>query len=398
MKLFKSFQIHFAAGLVTLLTAHSITFAAGAGGGVGTGGGDSASDRLRVIRRLFEHRPLPLSNEKHINVELENILITMDRFSTQGKLHAQIKDILKKGLIEDIEKSEINLSSDCRDEFNIERSASTLKVNISNQANVGHPDICVNTRKLAAENASFAEILGLLLHEHARHFGLEDTTDGDFHPLADFIAEKYDGGLSDIAQDLGTDAGMYYKSNPYPRPSDYKALDNGSLFFAWGNNRSPSIYDPDTRNKLPKNALYVISAHYISIRFALKQIFGGAACMNPEFYIDSYPVKIDAWKYSNKCFAIDQDKDETALYNTQRCLMNPNLGLGVFNFIPENNARLKDYDHPSVRLKSRSGVSSNCSAMISLLLDHKIVDVPGVMTFDEMPLIVFKAVSLMDPE
>jgi hypothetical protein len=173
-------------GLAALLALSSVVpaFSSDSSNG-GRGGGDSISARITRIQAQIG------KDGQKIKPVLIQILDNLKKFEAKGSLSATIKDLDHRGLREDISASKYELQAKCVDESGKERSASTLKTNVGNDPNAVHPPICINVRKLALENAQSNELAGLLFHEHARHFGIDDTGEFEIHPIAQFVSERY---------------------------------------------------------------------------------------------------------------------------------------------------------------------------------------------------------------
>mgnify|MGYP001559401796 CR=1 FL=1 len=80
---------------------------------------------------------------------------------------AVFQDLIQRGVREDLLRSPYFVASSCLDSLGEERAATAPSGDRSGP-------ICFNAGRLAAENASNGEILGLALHEHAHHFGYAD--------------------------------------------------------------------------------------------------------------------------------------------------------------------------------------------------------------------------------
>lgn len=179
MKIFK-FQC-FLILTVALLSAPA--FAAFAGS-EGRGGGDSLSQKIRGLEKLIGE------NGNKIKPLLIQIMTNLRKFDPSGKTPQQIISLIDRGLREDVSLSLYQLEAKCIDKKNEERSASTQKTTVDKDPKRYHPPICINLRRLAIENAKLHEVIGLLFHEHARHFGLEDTDSFGIHPIAEFITAE----------------------------------------------------------------------------------------------------------------------------------------------------------------------------------------------------------------
>lgn len=93
-----------------------------------------------------------------------------------------IEDISARGLNDDINESVYQLSDQCVDEENQTHAAST-------EIGKRNANICLDLNKLSAQNIVKGELIGLLLHEHAHHFGYKDTE--EMHRLISVIANQY---------------------------------------------------------------------------------------------------------------------------------------------------------------------------------------------------------------
>ena len=150
------------------------------------GGGDVNSSEIRGIKNMFSN------SGEAMRLELIKVFENVKKFTSQGKTSSQISDLIARGILEDFKHAPYVLRTACFDENGIERSASTSKVDLSNQSTPVRPEICINVRKLALEKANRANIIGLLAHEHSRHFGEEDTDELGLHPLAEFVTVKHE--------------------------------------------------------------------------------------------------------------------------------------------------------------------------------------------------------------
>jgi hypothetical protein len=155
------------------------------------GGGNTGSSRIREISEWIDGT----SSKGDIKSTLIQIAQNAVKAGSLGTDHwsqlTQLQTLVSKGLIEDIQKAEYQKSKKCVDESGVEKSASTLKVNLIANPDQPHPAVCINMPKLAADNTSYEELVGLLFHEHARHFGIEDTDDDGYQPFSDFITTRY---------------------------------------------------------------------------------------------------------------------------------------------------------------------------------------------------------------
>lgn len=179
--------------LLLALTIQSSAFAGaeGSGGGnAGTGNLRSVETRLnRVQKILFEE------NGKLGRLGLKVFLGEISKYPAGGSVHGTLLDLLSKGLIEDIDSSKYVLSDHCYEEApdtgaKTETDASTIR-------GERNADICINAVRIAERvtdsSALDGEIAGLLMHEHARHFGLEDKKGRlGMQPVSIFVSDRYD--------------------------------------------------------------------------------------------------------------------------------------------------------------------------------------------------------------
>lgn len=183
--------------LVISFSFFALTFSTGifsqsfAAGGTSSGGGNGSSDRMRTIIKWIDgtSRQEPI---KAVLVRIaENAVKAGNLSSEHFSQLALLQDLVAKGLLNDIQQTEYQKLKKCVDDTGTEKSASTLKVDLSTNPEQAHPAVCINLPKLAADNTSYAELVGLLFHEHARHFGIEDTDDSGYQPFSDFVTLRY---------------------------------------------------------------------------------------------------------------------------------------------------------------------------------------------------------------
>lgn len=167
-----------------MLLGTMIISSAAYSGNEGSGGGDANTRMIRELRNLFRE------NGAYFRNDLTTIFTNVTKFRPVGGASTTIHDLMSRGVLRDIKRANYRLQTECRDENGVVRSASTLRTDLTNLPDAESPEICINARKLAEERAGRQEILGLLAHEHSRHFGMEDTDDLGFHPLADFVAAR----------------------------------------------------------------------------------------------------------------------------------------------------------------------------------------------------------------
>lgn len=164
------------AGLLTASPCLAESFAEKGGGS--TGGGNSTTDRYRDVEQFFGR------NSETVKNYLKDFSDQISKYQSEGESSALLQDVVAQGLMEDIDQSKYIFSKKCTEDGD-EKDASTLR-------GVRNAPICINIPKLVRDNASKAEIIGLMMHEHVRHFGIEDTTDADIHPTAVFVTDRID--------------------------------------------------------------------------------------------------------------------------------------------------------------------------------------------------------------
>lgn len=163
-------------------------------GPVTTGGGNSISGRIIALQKMFGADD-DGTTDKTMNKVILEMAKTLKQFPPeQTPAMKDVATMIAGGLEKDIMESRYVLSSYCsvvdeRTGKEIEKAASTQKINLIENPDQASPDICINVQELAANNSSEDEIKGLLFHEHARHFGLEDTTKLKVNPIAVEITE-----------------------------------------------------------------------------------------------------------------------------------------------------------------------------------------------------------------
>lgn len=179
----------------------------------GSGGGDSLSKRINHIRYLLG------DNGELVRPMLRQIGINLMKFASDFNDSTSVQSLIKRGLLNGIQDAPYELKASCVDQDGIERSASTLNVDRSLNPDISAPSICINIRKLAFENANLNEILGLLYHEHARHYGVWDDLDQfGSHPIANYITTRANGLLSKEltnAVALGNGTAVFYEPSTY---------------------------------------------------------------------------------------------------------------------------------------------------------------------------------------
>jgi hypothetical protein len=162
------------------LGAHSAgaDFLGAASGGASTGGGNSQTDQARDVEGYFG------PNHMHMKGYLKAFVQEIAKYPARAEAAELLQDLLSKGLLEDIDRSKYVFSKKCL-EGEEEKDASTLR-------GVRNADICINIPSLGRIGAKKEQVAGLLMHEHVRHFGVEDTNDTGIHPVAVFLSDHFD--------------------------------------------------------------------------------------------------------------------------------------------------------------------------------------------------------------
>lgn len=157
------------------------------GGVIGSGGGNiGSSQMMNFILNKLGGTP-SASNIFRIKHRLIEVLRTIATYPPKdiekNALLNQLNKMLQAGLIRNIESTIYRPSSHCEVD-GVVKSASTGKINLYQNPNLTLPEICLNIPKLTYESPTEGELLGLLLHEHSRHYGYEDTDEIGVHPFA----------------------------------------------------------------------------------------------------------------------------------------------------------------------------------------------------------------------
>jgi hypothetical protein len=196
-------------------------------GGVGnTGGGNSDSKHRKIILDYLKNDALALKTD------LIQWLKEFKQFRAQGVMSARIHKMIDSGLIEDIQKTKFVPADSCTDITGTSKSMSTRKVD-NFKDTMEHPDICINIPKLGAENATYEDIIGNLMHEYGRHFGFEDTEKFGIHPMAYYVTNLFKAGY--FTRNLVTDMG---------KPSMMEAQQPDLYVARFSGNVSHMIYAP----------------------------------------------------------------------------------------------------------------------------------------------------------
>jgi hypothetical protein len=197
--------------LSILLTSVSNLAFATSGGVVGTGGGDIYSAKIKSVQddlspsqylsmdlRLKYLAPEINKVEKTIEISkvgkhLLHFIWFVSKYDVNTPLTNQIKYLNNSGIFKDIIAAKYVIRPTCIDSDGIERAATTQKVNLNlEKPDFETPEICLNVRMLY-QISNTAELAALILHEHARHYGLEDTIlDTGIHPLSEFYVNNID--------------------------------------------------------------------------------------------------------------------------------------------------------------------------------------------------------------
>lgn len=170
--------------LITMLLA--FTTAAHAEGT--RGGGNEVSARIdNLLSAISEDG----TNLKVIIHRYIQAIQPFDDSNLQDPSGKVVLMMAKNGLREDVDKSVYKIGTDkCYDQrTGLETSASTTITDVRKNPNF-HPDVCINILKLAEEDAQPNEIAAMLFHEHARHFGFEDTDRFGRHPIARYVQKN----------------------------------------------------------------------------------------------------------------------------------------------------------------------------------------------------------------
>jgi hypothetical protein len=187
----------------TLASLHpSQAYASNAGKGGGELLGVSSHPRIqRIGRDLIEYlnhhaRPWLVRYLK----ELDQLKAGIDATDPN---HAMLLSLLEQGLIEDVQNSQYELKQRCTDENGSEKAMSTT-------IGTRNATVCISPARLLSQMVQIAElknptngisgyefsdfiptVIGLLAHEHVRHFSIEDTDATGSHPIGTFVASTY---------------------------------------------------------------------------------------------------------------------------------------------------------------------------------------------------------------
>jgi hypothetical protein len=129
---------------------------------------------------------------------LRALRLTASSVELSNDAHRDLLALIDRGLIEDVQRTPYEAQSFCSDDSGQEKAMSTQK------GVLGAP-ICISLPRVLQqllENPSAQiegefrsemsrVVSGLLVHEHARHFGLEDTGILGNHPIATFVATSF---------------------------------------------------------------------------------------------------------------------------------------------------------------------------------------------------------------
>lgn len=152
-------------------------FASGGTSSVG-GGGDASAIRSLIMKHRKEYLIKGLINTfserpKNVRTYVKHIIgMYAENLLEVKEPNAKkiFQDMIENGLREDIKKIEFVISRKCLDQSNIERSASTK---MNDRGGV----ICINPYRIVDEFGPYiqsSDIIGLVMHEIAHHYGYED--------------------------------------------------------------------------------------------------------------------------------------------------------------------------------------------------------------------------------
>lgn len=192
--------------ILALLFSFSTAWAGSQGGDI-SGGGDPniiwQREQAEARRKTQERRARQVQSRTNLITqliqtgELKNRLIYFVK-SAQSSVEKSttLLSLIEKGLLADIEQSPYTVQSSCFAQIagqSREVSLATRNGSSENPA-IGSP-ICVSVRHLAENISSeeiefslfYAKLIGIFLHDHARHFGLMDED----HSFAQAMSDMY---------------------------------------------------------------------------------------------------------------------------------------------------------------------------------------------------------------
>ena len=194
-KQFSKFEINRLANSVASEKAMRQITARSSGGVIGTGGGNiGSSQMMNFIKYQLGGKPEKSRNfliKKTLIDAIKTVVSVPPQDPIGNALAQDIRKMVQDGLLENIEATVYRPSAKCELK-GIEKSATTEKINLFQNPKVALPEICLNIPKLISESASKAELVGLLLHEHSRHYGHEDTDELGIHRFAYGMGAWYD--------------------------------------------------------------------------------------------------------------------------------------------------------------------------------------------------------------
>lgn len=179
-------------------------------GVIGTGGGNLGSGLVQnFIKNVLggsgaELNSRKFSIKKKLINTIKTIVIVPPKDPLGSEIATQLQEMVRVGLIQDIENTIYRLSDGCYSD-GVLKSATTRKVNLATQPKIESPEICINVTQLATLGTREGEVIGLLMHEHSRHFGFEDTNELGVHQFA-FAMEAWYKYLSRKTNPLNEDA------------------------------------------------------------------------------------------------------------------------------------------------------------------------------------------------
>lgn len=185
-------KIFFLSLLVSLILSMSVSAAESSGGTSGVGGGGDGklirSIVLKVKRERMVNRIIyAFTSQDEVDYStLKNRLygyaVGTDQLENP-KANAILQDMIAKGFLADLKTVKIVASKKCVDSSGVERTASAYM-------NKPGSDICFNPDRIVDEFGPYiqdSDLVGLVMHEFAHHYGYEDTD----HFFAAHVAMEY---------------------------------------------------------------------------------------------------------------------------------------------------------------------------------------------------------------
>lgn len=162
------------------------------GGSTGIGGGgDAKAIRSLILEKkragLQKYVVETFSDEVGGGItdmrQLLSLYISGLMIKTDPNVRIILDDMIAKGFKDDLMKTKFVMSKKCVDRFNIERTAVT-------NMNIPRSDICINPVRVVEEFGPYmrkSDLLALVMHEFAHHYGHEDAN----HLFAASVALDY---------------------------------------------------------------------------------------------------------------------------------------------------------------------------------------------------------------